>query len=684
MREKIRFVIVVLVGITLFAAYPPVKAENIVYPDGAFVANGGGVVDVTKAPYNADNTGARDSTAALVKAYTDVMNTNYHVLYLPNGTYKVSDTIIYSGAIQTVKGSAGENCTRVRFRGQSEAGTIIKLIDNASGFAAGSNKPVVSFAKTEFGNAVASNFFENITIDTGRGNPGSTGLLYHGANNGAIRNVTIKSGDPNKRGSTGLHIPAGSTMGYVKNLTIDGFDYGINLVPPTEMGIAFDHVTLSNQQVAGITVKDSGTSIRDLKSRNTVPAIRITGSQGCVVLIDSHLVGAKSNAAIEVQAGVLFARNIRTSGYGSSIRKADAIAVADPYVGEYSLHKVNSLFAPQRLASLNLPIEETPDSPWEQDARQWVSVNEFGAKGDGKTDDTTAIQSAMNSGKNVVYFKPGNYLINNPVIIPASVKRVNFMYVQFKAGESLKNGKGMGAFKIVGTTSASLVVEDLFSWADGAGKHHWFDHASRRTLVMSDLHAQRAKMYENSTPGAKVYIENVSNRIHGTSTKPTTGLGSCFTFTGQQVWARWINPEYGEPAVENINSTLWVMGFKTEGEHTSFETRGGGKTEVLGGFVNNYTPIVAETTPVVINHESHVSFIGNTNGRSTVEPNGDKHFFTIMVKETRSGITRELRIEDVPRRGEDTMQSFIPLYVGYGISAAKAPRATSSTNRKKR
>lgn len=44
--------------------------------------------------------------------------------------------------------------------------------------------------------------------------------------------------------------------------------------------------------------------------------------------------------------------------------------------------------------------------------RQYVSVIDFGAKGDGTTDDTTAIQNALNTG-NPVYMPPGSYPISN-------------------------------------------------------------------------------------------------------------------------------------------------------------------------------------------------------------------------------------------------------------------------------
>lgn len=55
--------------------------------------------------------------------------------------------------------------------------------------------------------------------------------------------------------------------------------------------------------------------------------------------------------------------------------------------------------------------------------REFVSVKDFGAVGDGVTDDTTAIQAAINSlgaGGGVVNFPPGVYLISSTIIVNGS------------------------------------------------------------------------------------------------------------------------------------------------------------------------------------------------------------------------------------------------------------------------
>jgi hypothetical protein len=60
------------------------------YSDKQSVADG--VLDVTKAPYSADPTGRTDSTRAIEQAMKDARDARL-VTFLPNGTYRVSDTL---------------------------------------------------------------------------------------------------------------------------------------------------------------------------------------------------------------------------------------------------------------------------------------------------------------------------------------------------------------------------------------------------------------------------------------------------------------------------------------------------------------------------------------------------------------------------------------------------------------
>lgn len=55
---------------------------------------------------------------------------------------------------------------------------------------------------------------------------------------------------------------------------------------------------------------------------------------------------------------------------------------------------------------------------------QYVCVKDFGAVGDGVTDDTTAIQNALNGAPGAVYFPAGTYVINATIEVPKNVSIV--------------------------------------------------------------------------------------------------------------------------------------------------------------------------------------------------------------------------------------------------------------------
>ncbi len=175
---------------------------NCTYPPDVFYHNrkGGRLIDVTQSPFNAKGNGITDDTKALIKAYDFVLTEmdKYewdgsgskspleYIIYLPKGTYLISDTIIYSGAWRSYQSRTQANAmqpgkklfeklVRIRFFGQSSEETIIKLKNNCTGFN-NTPKAVISFGKSDLNNAVAFNSFRNVTINTGKGNPTAIGL----------------------------------------------------------------------------------------------------------------------------------------------------------------------------------------------------------------------------------------------------------------------------------------------------------------------------------------------------------------------------------------------------------------------------------------------------------------------------------------------------------------------------
>ena len=669
------------------------------------------VIDVTKPPYNADNTGETDCTAALCKAFDDIcgeykknlleskekletmedpnalitfeirkVNGKHNVvfaedvplkkiIYFPNGTYLVSDTISYS--IEEFRNMLFdlpymEMNTLLRIKGESRDGVIIKLKDNCKGFEHGNDRPVISFDQSGTSNIAMSNMVEDITVNIGKGNPGATGIRYFGNNTGAVRNVKIISEDPEFRGNTGFSVTQKYvSAGLVKNLEVIGFNYGIK-VTSMLLNICFENIALKNQKRAGFYTMDTVVAIRNLKSQNTVPALYLEGTASFVSLVDATLLGGHpAEAAIRQKWGQLYLRNIKCDGY--ELLK-DGGCYANPIVGnyleEYCAGGPVTLFDNDK-KSINLPIENTPETGWEN-PEKWVSVNSFGAKGDGITDDTEAIRAAMNSGASTVYFDAGKYLIDGVIEIPETVNRVNFMFCDLISGKNIASSKRTGVFKVVGESETPLVIEDLIAFEQFYGFCTFIEHASKRTLILSDLQTQAISMYFNSVKGGKVFIENVGNTMGGV---PGAGVRTeplpfedkfpysrevpSFEFNGQTVFAWHLNPERSLHEVVNNGGKVWVHGCKTEEEGTAFETFDGGSTEVTGfiaavGLNKEY--------PLVLNDNSNVSFFGTTFCMNVNQR------WPIMVKEIRNGEEKIIRDTDMPFHYINN--HFLPLYVG--------------------
>lgn len=68
------------------------------------------------------------------------------------------------------------------------------------------------------------------------------------------------------------------------------------------------------------------------------------------------------------------------------------------------------------LVTYNPPFSNAVATNVENKLAQYVSVKDFGAVGDGTTNDTTAIQNALNA-KSSVYFPTGTYLITAPLVV---------------------------------------------------------------------------------------------------------------------------------------------------------------------------------------------------------------------------------------------------------------------------
>jgi len=578
------------------------KTQQIVYPAGAMVENGGSIIDVTKTTLftpTAKGDGKTDDTAAFIAAMdylADKAGRNndwnkkkipLQTIYLPSGTYLVSDRLVHSGS---VKGGF----SFLSIVGQDRKNTIIKLKDNAPGYNVGKPKEVLCYMKyweSYNGGSMWGNNIRNLTIDTGSGNPDAVGMSFFSANGGSIDNMTFRSGDG--AGFAGINFPGWSVQGHFTDITVEGFERAIRTEQVTENNPILEFFTIHNQRVVGLDFNRSAPCVRSLKSENSVPAVKVDGDGAQCILLDSELSGgdAKNPAIRIVNAGKqqLFVRNVKIAGYGMSIEKDGTAAVASGNVKEWISGQVFSKgnITPRR--SMNLPIEDFPIISRGANPEKWANPADFPG-----ADDAAKVQAALNSGKPAIYF-PRYYFIpqNKTLTIPATVRHIDLMH---------QNSWIWGGMKVTEASKIPLYIEN-------ADRKLGLSVEANRGLVARNCSMQfRTTVKEPLT----VHFSNIAVLVNSHRDE--------FCPPNVTIYARSINEESWTHTNFVVNGgTMWVMGYKTEADGTAFHAKKGGFLEVLGGYVN-FAGQQKKQNPDVLNEDSNVSYIGtNFMGRTHLE-----------------------------------------------------------------
>lgn len=515
--------------------------------------------------------GRTDDTAALKKAVEE-----NNAVYLPPGTYLVSDTVV------------PQNFKRRFIQGAGPGRTIIRLKDNCPGFADAAHPKAVLANWTERigqgkNGQAFRNSFRDLAVEVGAGNPGAIGILYFTNNQGTIDNVVVRSSDPQRVGRAGIALAQcwpGPAL--LRNVRIEGFDDGIWSII-NQYSFTLEHIRLENQRRAGIYNARQMLFIRGLASvQKDVPAI--IADSGTLCIVDSELTG-NGAAAIDAKISV-YARNIRTAGYAAAIRSADGVA-AGPVVAEYA--PTTRLFD-TRAESLSLPVEESPSAEF-NDPAEWISVRACGAAADGRTDDTAAIQKAVDSGKRVVYLPRATYRIAGTVRLRGAVQRIHCMESTLITGKG-----GEPAFRLEDGAAPFVIIEQ-FEGAYG-DERLTFEHASRRPLVLRNM-IVRGRFYRPVVNGARLFLDDVC-------------AAPC-DFGTSIVFARQLNPENLGTKVSIDGGRLWCLGLKTEKAGTAVQVTGGGMAEIIGGYIyyNRGTQMPDGSRPeAFVSIDSSISVVG--------------------------------------------------------------------------
>lgn len=451
-------------------------AQSITFPASS------GVLNVRDAKYGARGDGKTDDTAAIQKALTEALST-HRVIYLPDGTYLVSDTLKWQNAADAGNKVQGWG-PFLQLQGQSRARTIIRLRDSAAGFGdEDAPKAVIQTGSSGAhggktyrngeGNEAFENHLRDFSVQTGSGNAGAIGIDFQASNCGAMRHVSISGA-----GYAGISLARRDNgPALLKDISVQGFRFGIR----TSQEIAhftLEDIQLRNQTEAGIWMRDSVVAARHISSQSAAPAIQMAGTS-LLALFDSNLKG-EGAAAIACQGSEprLFVRNLATSGYAASVRARGESQ--KPILSEWSSDAPVGAGVAGGKLSLGLAIRDTPEW-YEADPSRWADA---GAPSGG--DDTAQVQAAFDSGKAFVMFRAGRYRVSQTLVVPPTVRRLQGVGSILQTTKKLDDGQPL--LRLAGGAAANLTIVDRFELGSSDGL--LFEHAYPKSKEIGAGHLE--------------------------------------------------------------------------------------------------------------------------------------------------------------------------------------------------
>jgi len=371
--------------------------------------------------------GSVDVSDKLQDAINDLKKkNNFGIVFIPEGTYKINKTIYIPRAIRLI--GYGKNRPEIFLAPDSpgfqnevatDKGKANYMFWFTSGIAA-PDEPIPDAGAGTFYSALS-----NINLKIGNGNPAAVALRTHFAQHSFISHVDIHTGN----GKAGL-FDVGNEM---EDVRFFGGDYGIytTKASPGWQFMMLD-TYFEGQRKAAIKTREAGLTIVRMIVKKVPTVIEIdAGFWEKLFLKDCQLdqvsgpafiISNAGNAKTQINFRNIDCRNVplfvsyresgRTLEAKGKIYKiksfVDGLQMdsldADPaYRTTQDLQVLNSFPAPVKTDIPALPKMNT-----------WINLKSLGAKGDGETDDTKAIQEAVDKYQ-TIYVPQGWYRVSETI-----------------------------------------------------------------------------------------------------------------------------------------------------------------------------------------------------------------------------------------------------------------------------
>jgi hypothetical protein len=422
--------------------------------------------NVQSSTFGAKGDGVTDDTVAIQAAINYNRPTNGWkgpaVIFVPPGTYKISNTIVVWAQTMLV--------------GDENQPPQFLLVNNASGFNNTSAKKPVFVAADGYninpttddwwdhGTPVDNVFnvwIHNINIQIGSGNAGAVGIFWKVAQVTSIRNVNITAGTTSSPAAIGIDVGGGQADyangyvpqmgggGVVENVTVIGGTIGIRVSSLSQWTLR--NITTQNQSSTGVQV--IAPWVLSLVNLTTSGApIGLSYSNGNeLAILDSNISG--TSTAFSNDGSYWYAEN--------------TVGITSPNTAEANIVGwIPGWINGTKLSTGRQSLTMTRDRPMSTIAKPAIYLgsgtigNAFtaGAKGDSVTDDTAALQNAINTYQ-TVYLPYGSYKINAPLQLQAGTRLIGEMPMTmiFLAPNSSGFGNANSPKSLIVTNGATLV-----------------------------------------------------------------------------------------------------------------------------------------------------------------------------------------------------------------------------------
>jgi glucan 1,3-beta-glucosidase len=207
------------------------------------------------------------------------------------------------------------------------------------------------------------------------------------------------------------NVKTGILINHIFTLSLQGLKFN-------NVKIGVNYTAALNASVGSVVLIDS-----EAISTDKVVLSQHTKNADGSLIIENLKISRVGQTVVDPQGNVILAGSTSSNKIKSFIQ---GTVYKDQTTGKY-LETSGSLSRPQALVDLSGDYWTKSRPQYEQySSGCFSSVHDFGAKGDGKTDDTMAINAALkaNANRRITYLPAGYYRVSDTIHVPAGSRIV--------------------------------------------------------------------------------------------------------------------------------------------------------------------------------------------------------------------------------------------------------------------